>query len=86
MNKTVLITRASSGFGKASAKLFQNQGWNVIAGMRSLEKEEELKNSENLLLVKLDVTNSDSIKKAVEQGLEKFTTIDGLINLSLIHI
>jgi len=80
MNKTVLITGASSGFGKASAKLFQNQGWNVIAGMRSPEKEQELTESENLLLVKLDVTNCDSIKKSVEKGIEKFKTIDVLIN------
>ena len=80
MNKTVLITGASSGFGRASVKLFQNQGWNVIAGMRSPEKEEELKDSENLLLVKLDVTDSSSIKNAVEQGIEKFKTIDVLIN------
>lgn len=80
MKKTVLITGASSGFGKASAKLFQNQGWNVIAAMRSPEKEEELKDSENLLLVKLDVTDLESIKKSVEQGLEKFSTIDVLIN------
>lgn len=80
MKKTVLITGASSGFGKASAKLFQNEGWNVIAAMRSPEKEEELKDSENLLLVKLDVTDLESIKKSVEQGLEKFSTIDVLIN------
>ncbi|SDM31279.1 SDR family oxidoreductase [Pedobacter antarcticus] len=80
MKKTVLITGASSGFGKACAKLFQNQGWNVIAAMRSPEKEEELKDSENLLLVKLDVTDLESIKKSVEQGLEKFSTIDVLIN------
>lgn len=80
MKKTVLITGASSGFGKASAKLFQSQGWNVIAAMRSPEKEEELNNSENLLLVKLDVTDLESIKKSVEQGLEKFSTIDVLIN------
>jgi NADP-dependent 3-hydroxy acid dehydrogenase YdfG len=80
MKKTVLITGASSGFGKASVKLFQNQGWNVIAAMRSPEREEELTNGENLLLVKLDVTDSDSIKNAVERGLEKFSTIDVLIN------
>ena len=80
MKKTVLITGASSGLGKASAKLFESQGWNVIAGMRSPEKEEELKEGETIVLVKLDVTDSNSIKKAVELGVAKFGTIDVLIN------
>ena len=31
--KTIFITGASSGLGKAAAKLFQNRGWNVIATM-----------------------------------------------------
>ena len=42
MNKTILITGASSGIGKATAKLFQEKSWNVIATMRTPEKEKEL--------------------------------------------
>lgn len=40
--KTGLITGCSSGFGKLVAKTFQAKGWNVVATMRSPEKEEEL--------------------------------------------
>jgi NAD(P)-dependent dehydrogenase (short-subunit alcohol dehydrogenase family) len=34
MNETVLITGASSGYGKATAELFLERGWNVVATMR----------------------------------------------------
>ncbi len=40
--KTVLITGCSSGFGKLSAKTFHKNSWNVIATMRSPQKETEL--------------------------------------------
>jgi len=80
MKETVLITGASSGFGKETAKLFQKKGWNVIASMRSDEEEQELKNLENVLVVQLDVQDTGSIKTAVKAGAEKFGKIDALIN------
>jgi NADP-dependent 3-hydroxy acid dehydrogenase YdfG len=55
MAKTVLITGASSGFGKETAKLFQKNGWNVIATMRSPEKEQELTQLDNVFVAALDV-------------------------------
>src|SRR5258708_5586575 len=41
-NKTALITGTSSGFGKATARLFVNNGWNVVATMRRPEAEKDL--------------------------------------------
>jgi NADP-dependent 3-hydroxy acid dehydrogenase YdfG len=38
MQKTIFITGASSGLGKATARLFQSKGWKVIAAMRNPEK------------------------------------------------
>lgn len=78
--KTILITGASSGIGKATAKKFSNEGWNVIATMRSPEKEVELKNSNTILVTKLEVTDMNSIQKAIEAGIGKFGKIDALMN------
>jgi len=80
MKKTVLITGASSGFGKVAAKLFHTKDWNVIATMRSPEKETELSTLSNVFISKLDVTNKLSIQNAVAAGIEKFGKIDVLVN------
>jgi len=80
MNKTILITGASSGIGKATAALFQAKGWNVAATMRAPEKETELSSLENVLVSRLDVLDLDSIQQAIEGGIEKFGKIDVLLN------
>lgn len=80
MSKTILITGASAGIGKATAKHFHNQGWNVVATMRKPEQEQELTQLENTLVTRLDVTDPDSIATAVQQGLERFGQIDVLLN------
>ena len=80
MSKTVLITGSSSGIGKATAKYFQEKGWNVVATMRTPEKEEELTQLDNVLVTKLDVQDLDSIDSAIEAGIEKFGKIDAVVN------
>ncbi len=80
MPKTVLITGASTGIGKATAKLFQAEGWNVTATMRSPQNETELSGLDNVLVTRLDVTDQASIDAAIAAGLEKFGAIDALVN------
>ena len=80
MNKTMLITGASSGIGKATSLYFAQQGWNVIATMRNPEKEKDLINEPNILVTRLEVTEPASIQTAIQQGIEKFGRIDVLIN------
>lgn len=80
MNKTVLITGASSGFGKETAKLFHSKGWKVIATMRSPEKETELTQFKDVLVLPLDVQNYDSIQFGIKKGINHFGGIDVVIN------
>jgi len=80
MSKTILITGSSTGIGRATAKLFQERGWNVIATMRTPENEEELTNLGNVLVTKLDVQDYASIESAVRAGIDKFGKIDVVLN------
>jgi NAD(P)-dependent dehydrogenase (short-subunit alcohol dehydrogenase family) len=80
MTKTVLITGASTGIGLATAKLFQQQGWNVVATMRSPEKDTELSNLANVLCLALDVTKVEAIQAAIDRGIAQFGTIDVVVN------
>jgi NAD(P)-dependent dehydrogenase (short-subunit alcohol dehydrogenase family) len=80
MKKVIFITGASSGIGKATALFFTRQGWNVIATMRNPEQESDLNNQSNVLLLKLDVSDSHSINTAIEKGITHFGTINVLLN------
>src|ERR1700756_3420645 len=80
MAKTMLITGASSGIGKEAAKVFAADGWNVVATMRSPEKEQDLVPADNMMLRRLDLQNAASIQEAVRQTLKRFGRIDLMVN------
>ncbi len=72
---TVLITGCSSGFGLETARLFLDRGWTVVATMRT-PREDLLPASDRLRILPLDVTDADSIARAVEAA----GPIDVLVN------
>jgi NAD(P)-dependent dehydrogenase (short-subunit alcohol dehydrogenase family) len=72
---TILITGCSSGFGLETARHFLERGWRVIATMRT-PREDLLPPSERLRVLQLDVTDAQSIRKAVEAA----GPIDVLVN------
>lgn len=69
--KTIFITGASTGLGKATAKLFHEKGWAVIATMRQPDKETELSQLKNVTLLPLDVTNPEQITATVQQATQQ---------------
>lgn len=78
--KSIVITGASSGIGKATAKYFAEQGWKVAATMRKPENETELTEIENVSVYQLDVTDDESIATAATAILNDFETVDVLLN------
>ncbi len=80
MAKTVLITGASSGIGRATAELFAARGWQVAATMRSPEKSDLGGVSDRIKLFKLDVTDQASVDRAVEDVIGACGKIDVVVN------
>jgi NAD(P)-dependent dehydrogenase (short-subunit alcohol dehydrogenase family) len=73
--KTILITGCSSGFGLDIAKYFLERDWKVVATMRT-PNQDLLPPSENLRIVPIDVTDDESVRRAVETA----GPIDVLVN------
>jgi 3-hydroxy acid dehydrogenase/malonic semialdehyde reductase len=83
MKKTVLITGATSGFGRACAELFVEKGWQAVITGRRKERLDELVRqlgSDQVCASCFDVRNWDEIDRAVDELPEQFSTIDVLVN------
>lgn len=80
MAQTVLITGCSSGFGQLAVRTFSANGWNVMATMRAPEKDTDLRDLPGVALVRLDVTDTASIQAAVTETVQRFGSIDCLVN------
>lgn len=82
--KTIIITGASTGIGKATAQLFLEKGYNVVinsANLQNLENTyQELGHTNRLAMVHGDVSLIATGKKLVEMALERFGSVDVLIN------
>ncbi|MFS8149142.1 SDR family NAD(P)-dependent oxidoreductase [Vreelandella titanicae] len=81
---SVLITGATSGFGKAAAQRFAKAGWSLILTGRRLERlkalEEELSKQVPVLTLALDVRDSDAVTDAISNLPETFLPLTCLIN------
>ena len=84
-NRSVLITGASSGIGKQTAIEFAKLGSNIILVARRKEKLDELaseleKFNVSILVCQCDVSNKEQVKEMSKTVLEKFDSIDVLVN------
>ncbi|HVO73351.1 MAG TPA: SDR family oxidoreductase [Ignavibacteriaceae bacterium] len=85
-NKTIFITGASSGIGKACAELFASEGGNLILCARRIERLKKL--SEDLSqkfgthahIVQLDVRNRKEVSEKISSIPNEFRNIDVLLN------
>ena len=91
-DKTIIITGSSRGIGKAMAIRFARDGANIVAAAKSIEGHpflpgslsETVREIENAggkgLAVRVDVRHPDQVKEMVDQAVDAFGGIDGLVN------
>jgi len=82
--KTIIVTGASTGIGKAIAVIFLQNGYNVVINSASAENLkatfEELGQPQRLAMVAGDISNSATGQSLVDTAVERFGAVDVLVN------
>lgn len=86
MKKTIMITGATAGIGKATAELYAGEGWNLILTGRRQERLQEIKTSleeeysVEVQTLSFDVRAKDEVNKAIDGLSADWKKIDVLLN------
>lgn len=79
--KSIIITGASSGIGRATAEVFLNAGWHVGLIARRAELLDEIANEfEHAHALPCDVTDAVAMKAAFDAFIDRFGQLDALFN------
>lgn len=83
-DKVVIITGASSGIGRATTKLFVENGAKVIAVGRNMKElqnlRDEIENKDFLKLTQTDICETKQVEKLVRDTIDNYKRLDILIN------
>ena len=81
MSKTILVTGAGSGIGRATARLFLRQGWRVaLMGRREAPLGETAGDAEDALVLPCDVTDADALDAAMGRIVDAWGRLDVVFN------
>jgi NAD(P)-dependent dehydrogenase (short-subunit alcohol dehydrogenase family) len=78
--KTVIVTGASQGIGAGVANLFLDRGYNVVGNSRNISNKNDIKRSDNLVLVDGDIGLASTAEKIVSAAVKRFGSVDALVN------
>jgi len=81
-----IVTGASSGIGLGLTQALLERGYRVVANSRSISRSNDLKSSEDLVLVDGDVGKKETAVKVVDAALKHFGRIDLLVNNAGIYM
>ena len=84
MSKTILITGASTGFGRDTAETLARAGHTVFASMRDPQgknrEHAQALSKQGIQVIELDVSNDTSVDQAMKEVLARARRIDVLVN------
>ena len=85
MSQTIIVTGGAQGIGKCTSQYFLNQGYNVVIADVDIEAIKECSHEfnsfqEHLLVVETDTSQEESVRKCIENTINKFEDIHALVN------
>jgi len=75
-----LVTGASSGIGRATARRLASSGYHVVATVRSPESEASVRGDGSIEVVRLDIADENALRHVISEVLSRLGRIDVLVN------